>query len=188
MERCSVAFKEWGVICEALGRGTQTLILRKGGIDEGRDGFRVAHEKFWMYPTRFHASREQLTPAVQPLLDEVAARPVEPGAVRLSLLAEVVRVVELATLDEALSLEGLHGWSEETVRARFAYRRPGLVLLVVRMREIAEPHQLTETPEYAGCKSWVPLAGEFDASGAQPVLADAAFEERVREIERRLGR
>lgn len=188
MERCGVAFKEWGVICEALARGMQTLILRKGGIDEGREGFRVAHERFWMYPTRFHASREQLTPVVQPLLDEVAARPIAPGEVRLSLLAEVVRVEELRTLDEALSLEGLHGWSEATVRARFAYRRPGLFLLIVRVRAIAESHPLAETAEYAGCKSWVPLTREFDASGATPVLADAAFEERVREIERRLGR
>ena len=28
------AFKEWAVICEALGRGQQALILRKGGIEE----------------------------------------------------------------------------------------------------------------------------------------------------------
>jgi hypothetical protein len=35
----SVGFKEWALVCEALGRGEQTIILRKGGIAEGRGGF-----------------------------------------------------------------------------------------------------------------------------------------------------
>ena len=30
------AFKEWAVIVEALGQGEQIVILRKGGIAEGR--------------------------------------------------------------------------------------------------------------------------------------------------------
>lgn len=47
----SLAFKEWAVICAALADGEQTLILRKGGIDAGREGFRVARREFWMYST-----------------------------------------------------------------------------------------------------------------------------------------
>jgi hypothetical protein len=35
----SIAFKEWAIVCEALGRGGQSIILRKGGIAEGREGF-----------------------------------------------------------------------------------------------------------------------------------------------------
>ena len=35
----SIAFKEWAIICEALGAGVQSIILRKGGIHEGREGF-----------------------------------------------------------------------------------------------------------------------------------------------------
>ena len=35
----SVGFKEWAVVCEATGRGRQCIILRKGGIAEGREGF-----------------------------------------------------------------------------------------------------------------------------------------------------
>ncbi len=36
-----IAFKEWAVIVDALGRGDQILILRKGGISEGRGGFQI---------------------------------------------------------------------------------------------------------------------------------------------------
>jgi hypothetical protein len=32
----SVGFKEWAIVGEALGRGGQSIILRKGGIAEGR--------------------------------------------------------------------------------------------------------------------------------------------------------
>ena len=39
----NVAFKEWAVVCAALASGRQTIILRKGGMEEGRDGFRVEH-------------------------------------------------------------------------------------------------------------------------------------------------
>ena len=48
------AFKEWAVVCAALASGRQSVILRKGGIHEGRDGFRVDHREFWLFPTRFH--------------------------------------------------------------------------------------------------------------------------------------
>ena len=30
-----LAFKEWAIIVDALGRGEQILILRKGGLQEG---------------------------------------------------------------------------------------------------------------------------------------------------------
>jgi len=33
------AFKEWQVIVDALAVGEQSLLLRKGGIAEGRGGF-----------------------------------------------------------------------------------------------------------------------------------------------------
>lgn len=34
-----IAFKEWDIVCKALEEGRQSLILRKGGIHEGREGF-----------------------------------------------------------------------------------------------------------------------------------------------------
>lgn len=186
MPPCSVAFKEWSIICDALARGDQTLILRKGGIEEGRDGFRVAHDRFWLYPTRFHASRDQLAPALHARLDDPSTAPVAPGEVTLALLAEVTRVVQLDSLDQALRLTGLHGWSDDTVTARFHYRRPGLFLLVVRIHHLAEPHRLLETPDYAGCKSWVELDRGFDTTRLTPVLTDTQFQAAAATIESRL--
>ena len=47
-------FKEWALVCDALGRGEQSIILRKGGIAEGRTGFRFQHDEFLLFPTLFH--------------------------------------------------------------------------------------------------------------------------------------
>jgi hypothetical protein len=46
----SIGFKEWTLICEALGNGSQSIILRKGGIAEGRAGFRFQHDEFFLFP------------------------------------------------------------------------------------------------------------------------------------------
>ncbi len=55
-----IAFKEWQVVCDALASGRQTILLRKGGIHEGREGFSFAHESFFVFPTRFHAQGDQV--------------------------------------------------------------------------------------------------------------------------------
>ena len=50
----SIGFKEWSLVCNALGHGTQSVILRKGGIAEGREGFSFRHREFFLFPTFFH--------------------------------------------------------------------------------------------------------------------------------------
>ena len=52
--RMNIGFKEWTLVCDALGRGEQSIILRKGGIAEGRAGFRFQHPEFLLLPTLFH--------------------------------------------------------------------------------------------------------------------------------------
>jgi hypothetical protein len=72
----SIGFKEWALVCEALGNGTQSIILRKGGIAEGRDGFRFKHDEFLLFPTLYH---EQLAKTKLPqdapiIVKDLAAR------------------------------------------------------------------------------------------------------------------
>ena len=60
---CQMALKEWAVTCQALARGEQVLLLRKGGIHEDSKDFRVIHREFLLYPTYEHQKRELLQPA-----------------------------------------------------------------------------------------------------------------------------
>lgn len=183
---CSIAFKEWAAVCEALAAGRQTIILRKGGIHEGREGFRVQHARFWLYPTRFHQTAGELTSDAATFVDRALARtkpgPGEAALISIRLLAQVEKVHELTSEDSALKLAGLHIWSEATVRQRFAYRQPGLFLLVVRTFEAAQPIVVSESAEMAGCKSWVTLPEPLSESGVRPVLSDAEFANRLAQV------
>ena len=53
-EAAVTGFKEWLVICRALAAGRQSIILRKGGIAEGRSGFSFQHDSFFLFPTLYH--------------------------------------------------------------------------------------------------------------------------------------
>jgi hypothetical protein len=181
------AFKEWAVICLALAEGKQTIILRKGGIAEEGSSFRVEHDRFWLYPTYVHQQRSGIQAVAMSLLEQAEADRPPPGIVRLTHFAEVAYVHHLTDLEIMLRLQDLHCWSEETVRARFAYRRPGLFVLAVRVYCAARVHELAETAEYAGCRSWVELERELPTVGALPVLEDRAFEKVVESLKRVCG-
>src|SRR6201995_3606239 len=59
MER--IGFKEWSAVCHAILEGRQTVIIRKGGIAEGRDGFSFKHSEFYLFPTSFHYQGDKIT-------------------------------------------------------------------------------------------------------------------------------
>ena len=154
----TVAFKEWAAICEALATGRQSLILRKGGIHEVGGEFRPEYDRFWLYPTYFHEQQQAgIKPEAHALLAAAEAMRPPHGIVRLAHIAEVVAVAFLSDLDAALQLDAEHIWTEATVRQRFAYRTPGLYVLRVRIVPSPTVFEIAERPEYAGCKTWVPL-------------------------------
>jgi hypothetical protein len=186
MTALGIAFKEWAVICRALAEGRQALILRKGGIGEAGGSFRVEHHRFWLYPTWVHQQDAGIVPEARPLLEQARKdRPPE-GGVRLSHFAESPCVYFVDDLERLLRLEGLHLWSNETVEARFTYRRPGLFVLPVRIWRAAEVHELAETPAFAGCKSWVELGRNLSTDGAVPVLSEEDFDAIVNTLDRLL--
>jgi hypothetical protein len=178
------ALKEWAVVCAALERGRQTLLLRKGGIAEGPTGFEVRHRGFWLFPTRFHQTSGELNPDAGALLADVESRRPPAGVVRLSACAEVSAVRQIVDEDDLRRLDGLHILSPATIRERFFYREPGLFALTLRVYRRAEPLDVPDLPHYAGCRSWVDLAENLPTEGLAPVLTDdefATLAERIRQ-------
>lgn len=180
------AFKEWAVVCAALASGRQTLILRKGGIHEGRDGFRIEHREFWLFPTGFHQQRDEIIPEAWPLLDELQSRG-EPHGHELDLYAVVEDVQQVLDRTALSRLSGRHVWSESTVEQRFHYRSPGLFALTVRVYRQPTPFEIADSPHFAGCKSWVDLPTALPTSGLRTVLDDATFDRQRREIQQLLA-
>ena len=165
----SVAFKEWAVICAALAAGRQSLILRKGGIAEEGGAFRPEHSEFLLYPTYFHEHRAGVKPEFLPLLEAADAAKPPPGTVRFTHFVRVASVAHVTDLDAALALDSQHAWTPDVVRQRFHYRTPGLFVFAVRVFKLMQPVDVIERPEYAGCKTWVPLAAPIDTTGAEEV-------------------
>ena len=88
----SIGFKEWALVCAALGEGRQTVIIRKGGIAEGRAGFAFQHREFFLFPTFFHEQLERVR-TTEPVLPE----PV-PNVIEISCFARVEEAQERPVL------------------------------------------------------------------------------------------
>ncbi|MCX8157065.1 MAG: DUF1802 family protein [Verrucomicrobiae bacterium] len=178
-----VAFKEWAIVTDALLRGEQIIILRKGGIAEGRGGFRPEHEQFWLFPTQFHQQRESVVPAAQARFDELAKSWPPADRVRIEGFATLTGWRKLDTLEEARKLSGQHIWRDEVIASRYEWgREAGIYVLLVRINRLPAPVELPVLPAYAGCKSWIELERDLPTDGAMPVLSDAEFAARVQQL------
>jgi hypothetical protein len=177
------ALKEWAVICRALADGTQSLLLRKGGIDEAAGAFAVEHTRFWLLPTWTHQQREGIVEMALPLLKAVEAERPPAGVLRLTHWAEITGVYQVGAVVPALLLAHLHLLSDEAVRKRFAYRSPGLNVMSVRVYRAAREHEVPDRPEFQGCHSWVELQEELATDGSVPVLDDVAYRDLLSNLE-----
>ncbi|HEY8140297.1 MAG TPA: DUF1802 family protein [Nitrososphaera sp.] len=175
------ALKEWAVVCKALEQGRQVVLLRKGGILEYRQGFEVKHDKFLMFPTYEHQSKDHLQPDYADEIENVLADNPPGGTNRLTSYAKVIDVKETSDRSLLQKLARFHIWNESYVNARMDYnaKKPMSVILL-RVFKLDTPIHVDVREEWAGCKSWIPL--DIDAAGAQPALDDIQFERVAAEV------
>ena len=176
----SVGFKDWSLVCDALGQGRQSLILRKGGIAEGRQGFRFKHDSFFLFPTQYHQQAERVRPEVLSSL-RPTHRPIE-GTVEVRYFFALEWAEWLSDWDTVARLEPLHVWREDVIRERFAYDdQRGLQYAFGRVYRLETPWRFPDNPAYGGCRSWITLP-EFPAReiSMHPVLGDLAHEQFAR--------
>ena len=145
-------FKEWTLICDALGRGGQSIILRKGGIAEGRAGFRFEHPEFLLLPTLFHEQAAKLrVPAETPL-----PAPRADGRLEIKFAARVEWTRDIADWPKVQALAPFHLWQNFEVEKRFRQDEKQMVSLAfVRVRRLSEPFVFDDSPRCGGCRSWV---------------------------------
>lgn len=186
--RTNAALKEWAIVCRALADGRQTLLIRKGGIEEIKAGFQVIRRDFWLFPTYVHQKAADLVPAVHAEFKEVQAAQPPAGAIALQLLATVEDVAKVMDLERLRSLEGCHILSWDCVASRFHYRnKPGVHVISVRVYRRPAVITVQNTPAYDGCISWVDLDEALATEGCTPVLSDAEYGARVADIRARLA-
>jgi hypothetical protein len=187
-----IGFKEWSFVCEALGQGVQTLILRKGGIHEGKGGFHFQHDAFWLFPTGFHTQAESLRWMPENAGEVTVPQDEQRERVDVHYFAKLHQVWRLTDWDMVAALEPLHVWKDEVVRERFAWNEEScLHVALVRMYALPEIWSFPYERGYGGCRSWVKLPAEGEAKEQEallhPVIADATWEDSANTVRGMLG-
>jgi hypothetical protein len=186
-------FKEWSFICEALGQAAQTIILRKGGIHEGRGGFHFQQEAFWLFPTGFHNQGELLR--WKPENAEAIAVPQDEKRERVDIryFAKLHRVWRITEWEKVAALQPFHVWTEQTIRDRFAWNEEScLHVALVRVYKLpseAPVWSFPYVPGYGGCRSWVKLPEEGAAlhESLVTVMPDGEWSEVAHRVESTLS-
>jgi len=170
------AFKEWAIVCDSIERGETSLIFRKGGIAEGRDGFHFKFSHFFLFPTFFHEQIERTR-----LGKERALEP-NPSSVAIKLFLEVEFsrwVEDLALLGD---LDQFHVLKPSVLSERFHYDdRNGLYVAFVRAHRISPTWEFPNQRSYGGCRSWVELPEQPSDLQTAPILS-AIEQDRRRSI------
>ena len=183
-----IAFKEWAIVVDALGRGEQIVILRKGGISEGPGGFQVEHPQFLLFPTLYHQQRESVLPSAQARFDKIAPRFPGKDRVLFEFFCEVAASQRLDSLAAAERLRGRHIWRDEVIAQRFDWgRERNIHALAVRVFRLPRAAELAMLESYGGCKSWIELEKDIDTSGAARVLSDEQFAHKLNAFTEALG-
>ncbi len=170
------AFKEWAIVVDALGRGAQILILRKGGLREGSGGFRLEQRQFLLFPTLFHQQRASVLPAAQSRFDEIEPHFPPSEVLRFQYFATLVAARKVNSLAGVAALRGQHIWRDEVIADRFSWGpEGGIFALAVRVFRLPQPVDIPLSAAYGGCKSWIETEVEVPVAGAIPVLSNVEF-------------
>jgi hypothetical protein len=161
------AFKEWAVICEALGTGLQSVIIRKGGIAEGTKGFGFRHDEFLLFPTWFHEQLEKTTLSPDTIIPEKSDDELE---VRYTASVEWSGI--LTDWERVARLRAFHVLRESVVEERYRYSETeGVHVAFVRVYRLEPPLRLKNEKKYGGCRSWIDLP-DVEGSVLISVISD----------------
>jgi len=163
-----LAFKEWSYIVTALGKGKQSIILRKGGISEENGDFELKGKEFLLFPTLFHQAEQLVKPSWMPFLRSEDYHQ-QAERVRIKYYAKVVESQVLTDWEKVKKLDGFHAWKEEIIKERFTRWENKIQLLVVQVFELGAAQDILLSPEYEGCKSWIEVDEKIDLIG-RPVV------------------
>ncbi|HEX9163769.1 MAG TPA: DUF1802 family protein [Thermoanaerobaculia bacterium] len=159
------ALKEWSSVIDALGRGDQVILIRKGGIADPKFG--VEASQFYLYPTYFHQGESDHRPAVS-----------------ITHWCEVARTWSVRELEQMERLAPHVAIPRATLESRYRFRPDqALHIIGVRTYALSKPAAVMFREEYAGCLSWISVEEEIDVDGSKPVLRGARLDAKLADID-----
>src|SRR3989442_1224484 len=189
-----IAFKEWAVTVRALAEGEQLITLRKPGIRPQAKPLRLAHERFFLYPTFDHETgdlvRESHQPELRRALEEgvwsdgepmlgafTSGAPVpQPDRVRIRAWAQVAGQFTITDPRCVDALSPFYVWTPDYAEKRLAWkRRHPLHVVLLRTYRIPRPVTVKVKDDYGGCRSWLEVPRDPPFRGP-PVPRDHEFD------------
>lgn len=159
------SLKEWSSVVDALGRGDQVILIRKGGIADA--DFGIDAQQFYLYPTYFHQGENEHRPSVD-----------------ITHWCEVERTWRIRDNDVLHRLEQHVAMPPDTLEARYRFRPDqALHIIGVRTWRLANPVEVKFNDVYAGCRSWLSVDDEIDIEGSTPVLEENELKARLETVE-----
>jgi len=172
-------FKEWSLVCEAMGSGRQSIILRKGGISEEDGRFAFKHREFYLIPSHFHEQTDKLTFTEKAPI----SLPFDPAQVQIVFFVKVLATRILRDWKQVKALAPFHVWKEEVVWDRFQWDEANAIhLALIRVYRLCHPWILPPGTEFSGCKSWFDLPSS-PGINMSPVLDEASHQAKVLALE-----
>jgi hypothetical protein len=176
------AFKEWAVAVNALEEGKTILLLRKGGIREESNRFKVTYNQVLLYPTYEHQQPNLLKSEYASQVTPVASG-WHPEAIRIGSWAEITDIFQVSEEETVAALLPYHIWNEQFVRDRLKWKsRQPLFVLLLRTYRLSQPEMIPYSSEYGGCKSWIALAAPISIQGRVPILTDDEYQQHSTQI------
>jgi len=159
------ALKEWASVIDALDRGEQVVLIRKGGLADPHFGLEA--DRFYLFPTNYHDAGGG-----------------EPTHVPITHWAEVVRTWQVRDLETLYRLAPLVAMDRTTLETRYKFRPDQAInVIAVRAWRLARPATVAMTEAYAGCRSWVSIDEEIDVDSSVPALSEAALQAKIESVD-----
>ncbi|ACD84274.1 DUF1802 family protein [Candidatus Methylacidiphilum infernorum] len=168
------AFKDWQIVVEALGKGKQSILLRKGGIQEKE--FQLKSPFFWLLPTHYHEELHQVKPEYR-FVEKDEGEESSPGCLLLKYVAWVQEDFFVTDWEIVRRLSPFYIWEEPILKKRFDYgKKKGLSVLILRVYRAYPPLEVKEDEKaMRGCRSWVKMASPFTPRRFEAVIDEKKF-------------
>jgi hypothetical protein len=184
-----IALRDWAVTLDELGKGTQIMLLRKGGIHEETRHFEVNSDSFFLFPAYEHQKSELLKEEYQDnIAKSIENWSPEDQQVMLKYYAQLHEDIELLDEEKLKALYPHHIWTNEFAAERLKWKKKlPLHVLLLRVYQLEQPVEIPMLAEYGGCKSWLSLPETIQGQEAHPVLTEDVFLQEVASIKKSLS-
>jgi hypothetical protein len=163
------ALKEWDSVIDALGRGAQIVLIRKGGLAD--QSFGVEAQRFYLFPTNYHDAGGD-----------------ESSHVRITHWAEAVKTWQIKDAVMLPRLDSLTILDSAAIETRYRFRPDQAInVIAVRAYRLRNPVDVVMKPDYSGCRSWVSIDEEIDIGGSVAALSDHDLDAQINAIDRLLA-